>query len=157
MSEIKVNYAWDSGVLIAWLGEEDTAPLADIDLVVGEIDSGRANLILSVVTYSEILESKYNKEQLNKLDSFLQRSNVITVDTTRPIAQKAAQIRDAGLSEKRKIRTPDATIIATAILHKAHVLHTLDDGILNLNGTRIVDGLAITRPFLKSGERGLPF
>ncbi|HTU92066.1 MAG TPA: PIN domain-containing protein [Gemmataceae bacterium] len=155
MSEI--NYAWDSGVFIAWLCEEATAPLGDIDLVVREIDGGRANLILSVMTYSEILESKYSKDQLNKLDLFLRRSNVITVNTTIPIAQKAAQIRDAGLSEEKKIRTPDATIIATAILHKAHVLHTLDKGILSLNGTKIVDGLAITTPYLKSGDKSLPF
>lgn len=152
-----INYAWDSGVFIAWLCEEATAPLGDIDLVVREIDGARASLILSVMTYSEILESKYNNDQLNKLDMFLRRSNVIKVDTTIPIARKAAQIRDVGLREKRKIRTPDATIIATAILHKAHVLHTLDEGILSLNGTKIVDGLPITVPCLKSGDRSLPF
>jgi predicted nucleic acid-binding protein len=151
----KINYAWDSGVFIAWLCEEATAPLGDMDLVVREIDAGGANLILSVMTYSEILESKYSKEQLDQLDSFLRRSNVVKVDTTIPIAQKAARIRDAGLRDGRKIKTPDATVIATAILHKAHVLHTLDKGVLNLNGTSIVDGLPITMPCLKSGERCL--
>ena len=60
-------------------------------------------------------------------------------------------IRDAGLREKRRIRTPDATILAVAILHKAHVLHSLDDGMLSLNGSTIVDGLSITRPFPLSG------
>lgn len=151
----KINYAWDSGVFIAWLCEEATAPLGDIDLVVREIDGDRANLILSVMTYSEILESKHDKEQLEKLDLFLQRSNVVKVDTTIPIARKAGRIRDIGLHEGRKIRTPDATILAVAILHKAHVLHTLDAGILSLNGTNIVDGLAITMPGLKSGDRSL--
>jgi predicted nucleic acid-binding protein len=155
MTGIKVNYAWDSGVFIAWLCEETTAPLGDMDLVVREIDAGRANLILSVITYSEILESKYDKEQLEKLELFLWRSNVVKVDITIPIAQKAAQIRDAGLRDGRKIKTPDATVIATAILHKADVLHTLDGQMLGLNGTRIVDGLAITAPCLKSGERSL--
>ncbi|MGH7171669.1 MAG: type II toxin-antitoxin system VapC family toxin [Gemmataceae bacterium] len=152
---IKINYAWDSGVFIVWLCEENTAPLGDMDLVVREIDSDRANLILSVMTYSEILESKHDKKQLEQLDSFLRRSNVVKVDTTIPIAQKAARIRDSGLRDGRKIRTPDATVIATAILHKAHVLHTLDKGILSLNGTSIVDGLPITMPCLKSGDRCL--
>jgi predicted nucleic acid-binding protein len=151
----KINYAWDSGVFIAWLCEEATAPLGDMDLVVREIDSDRANLILSVMTYSEILESKYNQKQLEQLDSFLRRSNVVKVDTTIPIAQKSARIRDAGLRDGRRIKTPDATVIATAILHRAHVLHTLDKGILSLNGTSIVDGLPITMPCLKSGDRGL--
>jgi predicted nucleic acid-binding protein len=151
----KISYAWDSSVFIAWLCEEETAPLGDMDLVVREIDSGRANLILSVMTYSEILESKYDKKQLEQLDSFLRRSNVVKVDTTIPIARKAARIRDAGLREGRKIKSPDATVIATAILHKAHVLHTLDSSILNLNGTNIADGLPITMPCLKSGDRSL--
>lgn len=151
----KINYAWDSGVFIAWLTEESTAPLGDIDLVVREIDSGRANLILSVTTYAEILASKYDEKQLQLLDGFLQRSNVVKVDTTVQVAQKAARIRDAGLQDGRKIKTPDATVVAAAILHKANVLHTLDAGLLNLNGTNIVDGLAITMPCLKSGDRSL--
>lgn len=128
-----------------------------MDLVLREIDSGRANFIVSVVIYSEILESKHDKEQVDKLESFLRRSNVVQVDTNFKVAQKAGRIRDSGLSEGRKIKTPDATVIAAAILFKADVLHTLDGGILSLNGTNIVDGLAITSPRLKSGDRHLPF
>lgn len=148
----KTNYAWDTSVLLAWLGEEQTAPLADMALVIDEIDGDKANLILSVTTFSEILESKYTAEQLDKLKRFLLRSNVIKVDTTFHIAQKASQIRNAGLAEGRKIKTPDATILATAILFKADVLHSLDPHHLNLNGSPIVDGLRITLPQLLSGQ-----
>ena len=42
------TYCWDTNVFLAWLSEESTAPLADIDLVRGEIDRGEANLLVSV-------------------------------------------------------------------------------------------------------------
>ena len=46
------TYCWDANVFLAWLGEEATAPLADIDLVRGEIDKGEANLLVPVIAYS---------------------------------------------------------------------------------------------------------
>jgi predicted nucleic acid-binding protein len=152
----KTNYAWDTSVIIAWLCDDPTAPLADIGLVVDEIDAGAANLIFSVTTFAEILESKYTAEQIDKLNRFLLRSNVIKVETTFPIAHKASQIRNAGLAEGRKIKTPDATVLATAILYKANVLHSLDAHHLNLDGNPIVDGLSISLPVPLSGQRGLP-
>jgi len=147
----KTNYAWDSTVLIAWLLEEASAPLVEMGEVVREIDNGSANLILSVTTFSEILESKFTVAQLDQLEKFLLRTNVVRVDTTFRIAKKAAVIRDAGLPEKRKIRTPDATIMAVAVMYKVDALHTLDRGMLALNGSAIVDGLRITSPHPVSG------
>jgi hypothetical protein len=91
------NYAWDSTVFLAWLGEEATAPLADIAAVVQEIDSGEANLIVSVTAYSEVLEAKHTEEQMGKFRRFLQRSNVVVVDQTVIVAEKAQQIRSKGL------------------------------------------------------------
>lgn len=156
----KTNYAWDTSVFIAWLAAEATAPLGDIGLVVDEIDKeeekDRANLIVAVTTFSEILECKYTSEQLEKLERFLKRSNVVKVDTTFPIATKASEIRNAGLLDGRKIKTPDATIVATAIVMRADVLHSLDDGILGLDGRPYVEGLRITPPRPLSGYRALP-
>lgn len=149
------NYAWDTTVLISWLCEDQSAPLANIAMVVKEIDDKQANLILSVTTYSEVLESKYSAAQLDLLDRFMRRSNVIPIDTTTPIATKAAKIRDRGLQDGRKIKTPDATVIAAAILHKANVLHSLDKGMLSLSGSSTVDGLAIVKPCLLSGQGSL--
>ena len=65
----KTNYAWDSTVVIAWLSEEASAPLDDMQAVVEEIDGGTANLIFSVLTFSEILESKYTADQLRNSTS----------------------------------------------------------------------------------------
>src|SRR5690349_11644443 len=105
----KPNYAWDSTVFIAWLDEEQGAPLGHIAAVVEEIDEGSANLIVSVTAYSEILEARRSKRKMTQFRRFLQRSNVIVVETTVVIAEKVADIRTKGLREKRKIKTPDAT------------------------------------------------
>src|SRR5262249_29989723 len=95
----KGNYAWDTGVLLAWLSEEATAPLADIVLVVAAIDTDEANLILSVNTVSEVLEAKNTAEQMQQFTAFPQRSNVVTHDVSLPIATKAGEIRSACLKE----------------------------------------------------------
>ena len=73
------------------------------------------------------------------------------------MSKQASEIRDAAQKEGRKIETPDAQILATAILYKADVLHTLDERLLHLNGSPIVDGLKITKPGPLSGQTLLPF
>ena len=153
------NYAWDTSVLVAWLCDEPGAPLDDIGLVVDEIDRDKdpAVLILAVTIFTEILETKHTPEEIDKLSKFLSRSNVLKVETTFKIAKKAGEIRDAALAQGRKIKTPDAQILATAILYDADVLHTLDDQLLNLSGSVIVDGLKITLPELLGGGKSLPF
>jgi hypothetical protein len=148
----KASYSWDATVFIAWLCEEPSAPLGDIDQVVGEIDSAQANLIVSVTAYSEVLAAKHTDEQMNQFRRFLKRSNVLVADNTVQIAEKAGEIRGKGLAENRKIKTPDATYLATAILFQADVLHSLDLGMLSLSGSPIVDGLRISSPKPASGQ-----
>jgi predicted nucleic acid-binding protein len=150
----RTNYSWDSSVFIAWLKAEPEAPLADIELVVKEIEATNANLIVSTILYTEVLETKHTQQQLDRFRLFLKRSNIVVCDVTLAIAEKARQIRDAGLSNdpQRKIRTIDAQIIATAILKRAHVLHSLDPHMLNLNASPVVDGLYITNPCELRGD-----
>jgi len=117
-------------------------------------------LVVPVTIVAEILDSKLSGEQRAKLTAFLKRSNVIVADTTLNIARKASEIRDAGLAMKpaRKIKTPDATIIATAVTYGCSALHSLDDrgnGPLRLNGTPASCGTRITKPISATGQRGL--
>jgi len=151
----KPKYSWDATVFLAWLVEEATAPLLDIDAVVGEIDEDKAVLIVSVTAYSEILEAKNDPDKMAKFREFLKRSNVVVADSTVAIAERAGQIRSKGLAQGRKIKTPDATYLAVAVHYKADVLHSLDDDMLNLNGSPIVDDLKITRPKPSSGQTSL--
>ena len=133
-----------------------TALLNDIALVVGEIDNGDANFLVPVTAYSEVLEVHHTPEQMAKFRKFLDRSNVVVADTTKAIAEKAGQIRSRALEAKpkRSIRTPYATFLATAIVYKATVFHTLERTQLPLlSGTEIVDGLRIELPKLFTGRR----
>lgn len=152
----KTVYSWDATVFVAWIDEEETAPLATIDMVAGEIDSGDANLVVSVTAYSEVLEIKRGRDQMDKFRNFLKRSNVIVADNTVLIAEKAGRIRSDGLKDGRKIKTPDATFIATAIIYRADVFHTLDDQLLNLSGLDLVDKLKICKPAPLSGLFSFP-
>src|SRR5262245_48281805 len=124
----KPIYCWDTTTLLAWLKEEATAPLPDIALVVQEIDANEAILIISTTVYTEILEGELTDGVRDCLDKFLARSNVVIADLTKPIAQRAAQIRTRGHQEtpKRKVKTPDAQMVATALALNADVLHSLD-------------------------------
>lgn len=149
------SLCWDTSVFLAWLNEEPNAPLGDIDLLVQRIERVEATLIVPVTIYMEILHAKHKPEQIAAFEEFLRRSNVIKVETTFPIAQKVQEIRSRAIAASRSIKTPDATIIATAIVHKADVLHTLDDRTIALSGSPIVDGLHITLPRDPSGQLAL--
>jgi predicted nucleic acid-binding protein len=153
-------YCWDTSVFLAWLNEEAGAPLLDIDLVAQEIDKNKAVLVVPVTIISEILDSKLSGDQRAKLNAFLKRSTVINATTTLPIAIKARELRDAGRAMKppRKIKTPDATVVATAVIYKCDALHSLDDrggGPLKMAGMRELNGLKICKPVPVSGQRGL--
>ena len=157
----KIKYCWDTSVFVGWLKREETAPLADIDAILGDIHANKAVLIVSVVTYTEILRVKHTPKQLRTFDDFLKRSNVLRADNTFPIAQKAEQIRSRAMegpkSQQRVIKTVDATILATGIIHQADVLHSLEPKHHNLSRSKIVDGLLITAPQELSGQRALGF
>jgi len=155
-----LNYCWDTSVFLAYLNNDPRASQADIEIVIQQVIAGEANLIVSVTTFAEILTTHHTQAQLEAFEKFLRRDNVARVDVTFPIAQKAGAIRAraeqpdaAGI--KRKLKTPDAQIIATAIIYKATVLHTLDEKLLNLDGHEIVDHLPITLPRDFRGQLGL--
>jgi predicted nucleic acid-binding protein len=148
------SYCWDTTVYVAWLGEEESAPLADIAAVIEEIEQKKAKLLVPVTAYMEVLEAAHSADEMAKFYQFLKRTNVVTIDVSLQIANKVQQIRSACLKcrPKRSIRTPDAEFVAAAILYKADVLHTLDDQLIKLSGSPMVDGLKIEKPKPFSGQ-----
>jgi predicted nucleic acid-binding protein len=151
------DYSWDASVFIAWLINDATAPLDDIAEVVRQIDAKKANLVVSVMAYSEVLSAKHNEDQMARFRSFLKRSNVVVATNTIAIAEKAEQVRSRGLADGRKLKAPDATYIATAIIYGVDVLHSFDKDMLNVHESAVVDGLKITKPCDFSGQKSLPF
>lgn len=154
----KINFAWDSGVFIAWFCEESDKPLSDISFVVEMIDKKEANLIVPVTVFSELLETKFTDKQWEKFEAWMQRPNLIPIATTMSIARKCAGIRVKMAKVKPQamaIKQPDGIIVATAILAGATVLHTFDEKLLRLSGTDFVDGLRIQKPMDPRGQKSL--
>jgi hypothetical protein len=136
------------------MDEDKSAPLADIDLVASEIDRKDANLLLPVTAYAEILRAKHTQDQMDKFSAFVTRSNVIPADITLRISLLVEEIRSNGLKAKpkRSIKTPDGQFMATALLYKADVFHTLEPALQNLDGSSIVKGLRISAPKPLDGQ-----
>lgn len=153
----KPKYCWDTGTLLAWLYNEENAPLSDIAEVVREIDADSAVLVVPVPVFSEIFQGRLTDEQRVVLNEFRKRSNVIPMDLTLAISELAAEIREAAHAEKpkRKLKTIDAQIAATAIAASVDELHALDSDLLQLNDHATVKGLKIRIPGSSSGQKGL--
>ena len=122
-------------------------------MVVQEIEEKKATLLLSVVTFIEVLDVAKSGNAAHEFRQFLKRSNVLLADVDPKVAVKAAEIREKAIKKSQKIKTPDAIIIATAIVHSANVLHSFN--MQGLSGSQIVDGLKISQPLLISGQRGM--
>lgn len=159
-------YCWDTSVFIAWLNRQISAPLAEIDAILDDIYAGRVTLMVPVMVYTEIVRAKHSAEQILSFDRFLDRSNVQVIEQSLAVAREAEKIRSRGITmsvdggrvakrQERKIKAPDAAIIATAILYGADVLHSLEPKHLQLNGSPIVAGLKITKPIGPGGQQSL--
>ena len=144
---------------MAHLKQESDKPLDDILAVANEIESDKAELIVSITTKMEILDVVEDESLAKALTKFLDRRNVMLVDVNPPVADAALQVRykaNKG-NPKRNVKVADAQIVATAISYGADVLHTFDPPLLNLDKSPIVDGLSIRQPCLLSGQRLLRY
>ena len=151
----KPTYCWDTSVFVAWLKEEPDKPLADIAAVAAEIDANEAVLVVPVTVLTEMQPRKFTAEEWDSFQKTLRRSNVVVADTTPAIAERGSRLRDRAEAEGRKIKTGDATIIATAIVYGVAMLHTFEPKHINLSGSEVVEGLRITQPLPLSGQKGL--
>ncbi len=136
---------WDSSVLIEWIKEDNPNRMQKIESVVTQIDNGHYRLAVSTVIYVEVLEATMPSGAIAKFKQFMKdmaKSEVMAVDIR--IAKKAQAIRNISLKNGRKISTPDAVHLATAIVSQADFFHTFDKRLLSLNGAGEAEGVAIT-------------
>ena len=133
---------WDSSVLIDWIKGDDQDRMKQIGMVVLGVEQDNYRIVVSTLAYVEVLESTMPEGTMKMFQQFIQNRKqveVITVDIR--VAQKAQLIRN---NSRKKLSTPDAVHIATAIVSGAKIFHTFDDGLLQLSGQDEVDGLTIT-------------
>jgi predicted nucleic acid-binding protein len=149
-------YSWDSSTLIAWLKGEQ-GHLAQIELVASDISNGKGNLICSSQLRFEISQVRHTPENIHRVNSFFKRRNVALIDVNPNVADLAGRLRDDLIAFDKDLRKADAIILATAIMHGADVLHSIDHHHLRLDGLPIVNGLRITRPEPFNRQRPICF
>lgn len=137
---------WDSCVLIDWITGNNPDRIKNITPVIEGIESRQYRLVVSTLIYVEVLECTMPDGVIANFENFMknvEEVEVATVDTH--IAKKAQTIRNLCRKNGKKISTPDAVHLATAIVSGATSLHTFDGVLLSLNETNEAEGVAITR------------
>jgi predicted nucleic acid-binding protein len=145
MATGKSRFYWETSVFISWLkGGVDRTPeeMQGIEITANKMAVGRVQLVTSVITEIEVLESKFTKEQQEKIKVVLRNpNNCIQVNVDPMIAHLAKSYR-----EKFGLKTPDAIHLATAIRAKCEEFHGFDDHHLELNEKQEFSGLIIRKP-----------
>ena len=115
--------------------------------LVEAVAAGRAELLLSTVVVAGLLRPKYGEAELQVIDAFFDMPGVRLVPVDVSIARRAAGLRAACLHGEppRKLKTPDAIILATALSH-ADVLYTTDRHLKRLAKEPLAGDLTITGP-----------
>ena len=137
--------AFDTAPLIYYIEEKE--PFAGIVTPFFDtLGSGRFQTITSVVTLEEVLVVPFRQGRLGLAESYrqilLNSAGLHVLNVTPQIAEEAAQIR----ATYRRIRTPDALQMATAVVAGAHYFLTNDKALPNLPNlqTLVLDDLAQT-------------
>lgn len=129
---------WDSCVFIRWMDPGDRLLTSDEALGLQEetelIDKGAIQLVTSSLTRIEIPPSKHLQISLEKYDQLMSQENVIEVPIDVSAAEIARRIRSDRLRCGKKLKTPDAIHLATAIHYKVDELRTLDADLSTLSG-----------------------
>jgi predicted nucleic acid-binding protein len=134
------------------LKREADKSLGDIIAVAQEIESREADFVVSTIVIAEMLDVIDDSGLAAAFNGFLQRPNVVVFNVDAQVARLTAELRAewrrTSTAEHRNIKTPDAIVLATAILGGADVLHTFEPKLLRFSGTPLVSNLAITSPAL---------
>lgn len=142
------NYFWDSCVFAAFLRNETHAYDVDsIEQYLGEARDGKCRIYSSTLSSAEVLPSQLKNGATASFEEFLEdfKGAIIPIDPNPNIMTLSGLLRDLpykkGASTKRRLGTPDAVMLASAIhLGDAHgvaltCFHTFDKG-----GKKDVDG-----------------
>lgn len=153
---------WDNTCWIAWLNGEGTDKwpadvIQGMKDVITEVEAGQAILFTSAITRTELPQNRLSPDQRKSFDQLMRRSNVREVNADPRVASLAGDIREHHKQQKpsRKIHTPDAIHLATAILFEADEFQTMDglqkDGsvrkLLKLSGNVGGHDLKVVTPY----------
>ncbi|MEX0589913.1 MAG: PIN domain-containing protein [Xanthobacteraceae bacterium] len=152
-------YYWDTCLFLAWIKDEQR-PSGEMDgvrEVIARAKRRECKIITSALTLVECLESKLPVGIDRLFKDTMKRIHRISMDIK--VAELAHDIRDyytvrTAEYDGKKLSTPDAIHLATAILYRANEFHTFDDGgsdsksigLIQLSGNVGGHGLTICKP-----------
>lgn len=159
-------YYWDTCLFLAWIKDEER-PHGEMDgvrEVVGRVKKRDAVMLTSVITTTEVLQSKLPAGVGNLFHGLMQRIERKSVDIK--VAKLAHDLRDyySTISDYggKTLSVADALHLATAILFRADEFHTFDGsngrnslGLLQLSGNVAGHNLTICKPVARAPELDL--
>jgi predicted nucleic acid-binding protein len=143
---------WDSCIFLAWFKKEEDKPLAAIEACLNSIAANKTNLLISAVSFAEVLDKAGKSDAGTQFVAFAKRQNIIIANVDVRVALQAGTIREYGHQEldqgriSHGVSIPDAMIVATAMLYRADELQTFDPILLQVGQWPILHGLKIIRP-----------
>src|SRR5438105_6222894 len=121
---------WDTTCWLAWLNDErdkwSASVMIGIQDVVYEVEINETLLFTSAVTRGEIYFGKLDLGKKNMYARLMRRSNVQEIAADPRIMDRVSAIREYHDARGQKVKTPDATHLATAVLYRADEFLTMD-------------------------------
>jgi hypothetical protein len=147
---------WDACIFLAWLKDEpcEAGVMEGIEETVKRVHDNEVVLITSIMTQTEVLESKMPKDAQTKFDNVFKRRNVVWINHDTRVGKLSHDIRDYYAQRAISLSSPDSVHLASAILYQADVFHTLDGSgkkkrghLLPLDGNVAGHKLKIAKPY----------
>jgi len=124
-------FYWDTCLFLAWIKDEErpTGEMAGVREIIDRVKRRGAVLVTSVLTSTEVLQSKLPAGVDNLFSGLMRRIEQKSIDIK--IAKLAHDLRDyyaqhADEFENKTLSTPDAIHLATAIIYRVNEFHTFD-------------------------------
>lgn len=160
-------YYWDSCLFLAWIKDEErqSGDMDGVREVIERVKRRDATIVTSVLTLTEVLDSKLPAGMKSLIDGLMKRVNRVGMEIK--IARMAHDLRDhyvqrAGEFGGKTIAVPDAIHLATAIMYRVTEFHTFDGGgfgkslgLLSLSGNVGGHRLTICKPQARSPQLDL--
>ena len=148
-------YYWDTCLFLSWLRDEKrkSGEMDGVREIVERSKRRDCRIMTSVITSVEVLQGTIPTGVDTLFAGLMRRISRVGVDTK--VAQLAHDIRDHFHSVGKKLKTPDALHLATAILHRADEFHTFDGDLIAMSGNVAGHKLVICKPEAKRPQLDL--
>jgi len=130
MAGTEPTYYWDSCLFLAWIKDEErkSGDMAGVREVIERVKRRDAKIVTSVLTLTEVLDSKLPAGMKTLIDGLLKRVNRVGMEIK--IARMAHDLRDYYVQRSaefggKTLAVPDAIHLATAILYRVSEFHHL--------------------------------